>query len=158
VLARSAMLLGTFSRTICPVPGHSRHRGERARRDVPLAEVNVPYIEVVGIREFDVPLGVLGYGGWVGGRQPRTVCCNGGPVSPAVGPVPPTRMFFPYLLILWAAPARDRLSPPLYSTAQERIGVRRRVASHPKPRTRNTPNHGRSGLARSGQSCIDCAM
>ena len=38
----------------------------------------------------------VGYGDWVGGRPPRTVCRNGGPVSPAVGTGPYPRTFPPF--------------------------------------------------------------
>jgi hypothetical protein len=64
------------------------------QQNLPFPEVKEPYIAVAG--EILVRLSTcVGYGYRVDGRPPRTVCLNGGPVSPAVG-----TGTGPYLLIL----------------------------------------------------------
>src|SRR5215471_259912 len=101
---------------------------------------------------------------------PRTAAATGGPVSPAVGPVPtPTLPFLPAVsgreLFLhhhwwcgggWAC----RALPRGFEMRKGRVALR---ASHPKPRTRNRrddrqPQSRQTSLARSGQPQVDCAL
>jgi len=92
----------------------------------------------VAIENLLRPAMCVGYGDRVDGRPPRTVCRNGGPVSPAVGTGPYFHCrSFSGLQRGCAdiACIADQRPAALFNA----LGCDAVLASHPKPRTRNPP-------------------